>query len=219
MTAKGPRWTGKLRFVEEHLLDPQRWTKPRRIFVNSMSDLFHEKIEKGWLDAIFRVMVTVPRHTFQILTKRPHLMRQYLSGWSEWVEQFGWPTADRKVNHIWVGTSVESADEVWRIDELRETPATIRFLSLEPLIGPLDGLDLRGISWLIIGGESGPHARPMRLEWVRSILDQAREAGVKPFVKQLGSLAAKEAGLRSKGGEMETWPEDLRIREFPGVPA
>jgi protein gp37 len=250
-------WTGKVAFVEEHLLDPLRWRKPRRIFVNSMSDLFHERVPDAWIDRIFAVMAMSPRHTFQILTKRPKRMLEYLTRFSlvlEWADHLsklsaedlatfcedadcrifnaiegscgdgynvGWP-----MRNVWLGVSVENqtaADE--RIPLLLKTPGAARFISAEPLLGPVDLEDVHyqdedveclwktltayhevlnsnsmdivataddgvtKLDWVICGGESGPGARPMSLQWARGLRDQCQAAGVPYFFKQWGEWA------------------------------
>lgn len=204
--AKNGRWTGEVRLVEEHLEDPLGWKRPRRIFVNSMSDLFHEDLAPKDIGRVFAVMRDAPAHTFQVLTKRAALMRETLTAWAHIRTSF-WP-----LPNVHIGVSVEDARVLHRVDDLRETPAALRWLSCEPLIGPLDGLDLTGIGWVVVGGESGQHARPLKLEWVRDIIRRCREADVPVFVKQLGSNYA--AG-RGKGGDPSGWPEDLRVREWP----
>lgn len=276
MTGHGPKWTGKVMLVPEKLEEPLRWRKPRRVFVNSMSDLFHEDVPDEFIDLVFAAMAIASRHTYQLLTKRPSRMREYLSGiapggsvdadrWDEarkrfWIRASGtererigvalahprWP-----LPNVHLGVSVEdqrSADE--RIPLLLETPAAVRFVSCEPMLGPvafrnpptafatyLDGLD-----WMIVGGESGPGARPCHVEWIRDIVRQCREAKVACFVKQVGSrpvVDGPERGwpsgrifepdsvfdeyggslrvkIASRGGaDPDEWPEDLRVREFP----
>lgn len=255
-TPDGPRWTGEARLWEEHLFWPLRWTRPRKIFVADMGDLFYEGVLQSDIDRVFAVMALAPRHRFQVLTKRPDRMRAYLtlpetrdrivrairdvcadqclrmgrgkkfrnadgeecydaspSGMIEGIEKgWRWP-----LSHVWLGVSVEdqaTADE--RIPLLLDTPAAVRFVSAEPLLGPvvftedtpeglyswLDGLvhtgmgtigaddvdePLRKLGWLIAGGESGPGARPCNVEWIGSIVDQCREAETPVFVKQLGA--------------------------------
>jgi protein gp37 len=199
----GPVWTGDVRLVREHLAVPLGWKNPKRIFVNSMSDLFHEGLTDDEICEVFEVMARTPQHTFQILTKRPERMPAIAS-------RFNLP-------NVWLGTSVEDqvrADE--RIPHLLATPAAIRFLSCEPLLGPLD---LRPFlahepdgKWVIVGGESGPNARPFELDWGRSIVEQTRAAGVACFVKQLGSRVRMKD---RKGGDPAEWPAELRVREWP----
>lgn len=294
MSEHGPRWTREVRLVHEHLEDPIRWARPRRIFVNSMSDLFHEALSNEEIAAVFGVMAATSRHTFQILTKRSKRMRR----WFEWLASLGpfprkgqpdiegadalvpwcvdyyynslflvnlgsfvvpsWP-----LPNVWLGVSVEDqarAEE--RIPDLVRTPAAVRFLSYEPALGPLDlaiepdattnrfglltcpmcrgwggsltslvptvdgaeqikacsycGSTGSAVDWIIIGGESGPGARPFDLAWGRRVVEQCASAGVAAFFKQAGS---NPIGLRLRdrsGGDMAEWPEDLRIREFPG---
>lgn len=274
MTLKGPRWTGRVELIEDKLDEPLRWKKPRRVFVNSMSDLFHESLPDDAIDRVFAVMAQVPKHDFLVLTKRAERMRGYI-GTTDNREHavaaviremtggnhsglVDWP-----LPNVWLGVSVEdqpTADE--RIQPLLETPAAKRFVSYEPAIEPVnfhkyvwkhhddppvrlpDGTE-RAIAWaekggidqIIVGGESGPGARPFDIAWARSTIKQCREAGVACFVKQLGarpfavdgSVDAKNWAfctgfmddlggihLKSrKGGDMQEWPEVLRVREFP----
>ena len=160
---------------------PKTWSRPRRVFVNSMSDLFHPDVPESYVRSVFDVMMACPQHTFQILTKRSqHLV--------EMAPRLHWPS------NVWMGVSVENERVSSRVDDLREVPAAIRFLSLEPLLGPLLDLDLRGIDWVIVGGESGNRARPVEADWVRSIRDVCRDSGVPFFFKQWGGRRRKEAG-------------------------
>ncbi len=159
--------------------------------IHSMSDLFHERAPTEFVEQVFSIMVATPRHTYQILTKRADRIEQ-LS------ERLPWP------NNIWLGVSVESIDYQSRIDHLRQTSAAVKFLSLEPLLGPLNKLNLEGISWVIVGGESGPNARPMKAEWVRAIRDQCRSAGVAFHFKQWGGVVKKNTGRVLDG---RTWDE------------
>lgn len=249
---------------EGKLYLPLRWRKPRRVFVNSMSDLFHDDVPDSFIARVFSVMAQTPQHTYQILTKRHGRMRALLSSdyfqgtvqglrlddvglTASWVK---WP-----LPNVWLGVSVEN--QQWadiRIPALLETPAAVRWLSCEPLLGPVVlpfvaevngctcyGGSLPGIGhephcgtepgpawgnlhWIVCGGESGPGARPMELDWARSLVHQCHEAGVPAFVKQLGSAWAKEwtwnglpfSRFDSKGGDPDYWPADLRIREYPG---
>ena len=195
--------------------------KPTTWFVNSMSDLLHARVPVNFIGGVWNVMALTPWHTYQILTKRPERAQKILSEW----EANGWLW--RKEDMIWcgpipgplanvhVGTSIEMNRYCRRADDLRQTPAAVHFLSLEPLLGPLPSLDLTGIDWAIIGGESGPGSRPLDLGWVRDLIAQCREAGTAIFVKQLGSQWARENGGSGKGGDRSAWPEDLRIRQFP----
>lgn len=160
---------------------PLRWRRPRRVFVNSMSDLFHPDVPDSFIGGVFDVMARSPQHTFQILTKRPQRMERLLSVWYAagvwrrhdmlWCGPVEFP-----LPNVWLGTSIESNRYVFRADHLRRTPAAVRFVSAEPLLGPLDELDLTGIDWLIVGGESGPGARPMHPAWVRDLLDRCHPA-------------------------------------------
>jgi len=266
-------FTGDVRLVPERLEEPLSWRKPRMVFVNSMSDLFHEAVPFEFIDRVFAVMALCPQHTFQVLTKRPERMAEYFgqnrldsagrhgavlgaahfqtTGGSG--AQVDWP-----VPNVWLGTSVENqaaADE--RIPHLLECPAAVRFLSCEPLLGPVElsgcmtpareimGLDGpyiagpdAGVHWVIVGGESGPNARPCDVAWIRSIVGQCKASGVPVFVKQLGARPVEvnsgpEMPMRwvpddggeeverwyrpsdRKGGDPAEWPEDLRVRQFP----
>ena len=173
---------------------PLRWRSGRRIFVNSMSDLFHEAVPFEFTTRCFEVMRRADQHSYQVLTKRPQRMLEY----ARTALPFPWPA------QVWAGTSVESQDYSERIDTLRHVPATVRFLSLEPLLGPFENLDLRGMSWIIVGGESGPRARPMDPAWVRAIRDQCREQRVPFFFKQWGGSNKKASGRTLEG---RTWDE------------
>jgi protein gp37 len=272
-----PRTSGPGFGVQTHAValdQPVRWKRPRRIFVNSMSDLFHKDIPDAFIARVFAVMACAPQHTFQLLTKRHARLRSLLEGaqvngfMNAMIETamrdhglrggIEWP-----LPNVWLGVSVE--DQHWadiRIPALLDTPAAVRFLSCEPLLSAIDfGIgdphrdhesdDVNGfphpricltcsgedgepeveyfrrdyswspeIHWVIIGGESGPGARPMDPDWVRSIVSECRDAGVTPFVKQLGAVWAREHGGDSHGGDWDLWPADLRVREFPApVPA
>lgn len=208
---------------------PLRWRGPRRVFVNSMSDLFHARVPKTFVGGVWNTMEVTPQHTYQILTKRPERMRRILNGWDRagWVwrrHDLVWcGPLDGPLPNVWLGTSIESDEHTGRAGDLRETPAAVRFLSLEPLLGPLPSLDLTGIDWVIIGGESGAGARPMRAEWARDLISRGRVAGAAVFVKQLGGVLGREMGAGPMGGDWDAWPSDLRVREFPvvaeGVPA
>ncbi len=184
-------FSGRIKSAEESLDLPRIWRLPRTIFVNSMSDLFHVAVPLELIQRVFRVMNECSRHRFQVLTKRPDIALEF----SEHLE---WS------NNIWLGTSVETSKYYGRIEALRRTPARIRFLSCEPLLGPLRDLPLEGIHWTIVGGESGPGARPMREEWVRSIHTRCREHGVAFFFKQWGGVRKRETGRVLDG---RTWDE------------
>jgi len=170
---------------------PLRWRTPRTIFVNSMSDLFHEAVPSDYIRDVFQVMHDADWHRFQVLTKRSGRLRQLAPA-------LGWP------DNIWMGVSVEDTKQTGRIDDLRATDAAVRFLSLEPLLGPLDDLDLEGIDWVIAGGESGPGARPMDADWVRRIRDQCLKQETPFFFKQWGGVHKKRTGRRLDG---RTWDE------------
>jgi len=176
------------------LLDvPRRWRQPRVVFVNSMSDLFHEEIPLEYIRRVFATMRDCPQHTFQVLTKRSERL-------AEVAAQLPWP------RNVWMGVSVEDARVISRIDDLHTVPAAVRFLSLEPLIGPLNELPLEGIHWVIVGGESGPRARLMRKEWVDSIYRQCRAAGVPFFFKQWGGTRKDLTGRRLHGRTFNEMP-------------
>ena len=188
-----------LRLAPHRLLDPLTWRRPRKIFVNSMSDLFHEDVPSSYVEAVLEVMRLGDWHLYQVLTKRARRMRTVLSA-----------THHDLVRHeqIWFGVSVENRKHgIPRIEELRETPAAVRFLSIEPLLEDLGPIDLRGIDWVIVGGESGPGARPMKRTWVVSIRRQCREAGIPFFFKQWGGVRKKKAGRILDGRTYDEFPE------------
>ena len=170
---------------------PLRWRKPRTVFVNSMSDLFHEDVPRDFIKAVFRTMNDCPQHNFQILTKRPHVA-------VECANELPW------TENIWMGTTIENANVTHRAALLRRIPAAVRFLSVEPLLGPIPRLPIRGIDWVIVGGESGPGARPMAVEWARQIRDRCRGAAVRFFFKQWGGTNKKRTGRCLDG---RTWNE------------
>ncbi len=224
---------------------PLHWRKPRRVFVNSMSDLGHARVPAEFLARVWAVMAATPQHTYQILSKRPERIRRLLTdecrcgaghppgthfksemewaatshsstyvpglkaGLTHWMP---WP-----LSNVWLGTSIELDRYCRRADDVILTPAAVRFLSLEPLLGPLPSLDLSGIDWMILGGESGPGSRRMDPGWVRDLIAQGRDSGTAIFVKQLGSVLGRELGAGNKGNHWDAWPADLRIREFPHV--
>ncbi|MGV9350998.1 DUF5131 family protein [Streptomyces spiralis] len=157
---------------------PYGWKSPRAVFVNSMSDLFHARVPLDYVRRVFEVIADAPQHTYQVLTKRARRFRQV-------VDRLQWP------ENLWMGVSVESARELPRVDDLRQVPAEVRFLSCEPLLGPLDGLELSGIDWVIAGGESGPGRRPLDETWVTQIRDACQEADVAFFFKQWGGRTPK----------------------------
>jgi protein gp37 len=180
------------------LLDvPRRWRQPRVVFVNSMSDLFHDDIPLAYIERVFATMRDCARHTFQVLTKRSDRLAELAS-------QLPWP------ENVWMGVSVESARVLDRVRDLQRVPAAVRFLSLEPLIGPLDALPLDGIHWAIVGGESGPRARPMRKEWVTSIFRQCRAARVPFFFKQWGGVRKDLTGRELDGRTYDEMPVILQ---------
>jgi len=181
----------------ERLDQPLRWARPRKVFVNSMSDLFHKGIPGEYLDQVFDTMERATWHVFQVLTKRSSRMRDYIQS------RYG-PVGTP--GHVWLGSSVEDGSRVSRICHLRQTPAQVRFLSIEPLIGRIAELPLDGIHWVIAGGESGPRARPVNASWVRDIRDQCLAARVPFFFKQWGGLRAKSGGRTLDGREWNQWP-------------
>ena len=168
------------------LRDPYEWRTPRLVFVNSMSDLFHARVPVAFVRDVFAVIAETPQHTYQVLTKRSARLRKVAG-------RLDWPP------NLWMGVSVEDARQLARVDDLRTVPATVRFLSCEPLLGPLGGLDLAGIGWVIAGGESGPAHRPLDPFWVTGIRDRCAEAGVPFFFKQWGGRTPKEGGRRLEG--------------------
>lgn len=186
---------------ENRLGQPASWRTPSRIFVNSMSDVWHRDVPDATIEAIFDAMEATPRHTYQILTKRSERMRRYVN-------------ARYRVQpapvHIWVGVSVENNDFAWRVDDLRRANVTVRFVSAEPLLGPLDRVDLTDIDWLIAGGESGPGARPMDPAWARKLRDRCTANGTAFFLKQLG-------GERKKRGGEEAVLDGRRWTEYPAA--
>jgi protein gp37 len=282
-----PRQFEDVRCHEDRLDQPLHWKRPRKVFVNSMSDLFHEDVPDEFISRVFAVMALAPQHTFQVLTKRPDRMRVVLNDETfrceveVWIEMMlydedrpkalAWDANNRRTDdamgrapdvvgdgwplpNVWLGVSVENqhfADE--RIPLLLQTPSAVRFISYEPALGPVtiepflwdedDRHDaLCGLDWVIVGGESGPGARPFNVAWARSIVQQCQTAGVPVFVKQLGAwpyadwpdgapfqpLQFRHTGRRKiapflslhspKGGDPLEWPEDLRVREFPHGP-
>ncbi len=217
MTKAGPRWTNKVSLIPEKLEEPLGWKSPRKIFVNSMSDLFHEKLDPQDIAAVYNVMERCPQHVFQVLTKRPERRLQIFLDW-----QNGHDERERLASYsivlpnVWEGTSVGIRSAVHRIDELRQTPAAVRFLSCEPLLEDLGEVDLAGIDWVIIGGESGANARPMERLWARNLMDQCRRWGVACFMKQTGGHLARELGLSSRAGSVASewpvkWPQEYPV--------
>ena len=239
------------------LMIPLYWREPRRIFVNSMSDLFHAEVPKEFIAKMFAVMAACPQHTFQVLTKRHARMRSLLNSHGFWMLVVaecldltdlpipGVLFDTHQLPNVWLGVSAE--DQHWadiRIPALLNTPAAVRFVSAEPLLGPIDLTWCSGVNalhpdwaggpsggtgsphplldWVIAGGESGRGARPCDLAWIRLLIDCCEGSSAAVFVKQLGSVLGREVGAGSKGGDWDHWPEDLRVREFPhtaeGVP-
>lgn len=260
----GPVWTGVVRAAPDSVLfAPLKRKKPTLYFVNSMSDLFHEDVPEEWIDRIFAVMALCTQHTFQVLTKRAERMRSYLVSRSQRgmlaeciadacldvlrpfrsrdpryisFDYPAWP-----LSNVWLGVSTERQQEAdARILRLLATPAAVRFISAEPLLGPIDlaavnranvvsgwnalrNTGANKLDWVIVGGESGHDARPMQVEWADQIVEQCREAGVPCFVKQLGALPLSDGYplelKNKKGGEWSEWPDRLRVREMPKVAA
>ena len=183
-----------LRLIPAKVAEPLSWRKPQRIFVNSMSDLFHDNVPTEYFQSVFDVMNQADWHQYQVLTKRAERLEE-LSDKLPWAP------------HIWMGVSVENKDYLWRIDHLRRTKAHIKFLSIEPFLGPLGKINLRGIDWVIVGGESGPRARSMNAEWVTDIKDQCIRAGVAFFFKQWGGVQKKRHGRELEGRTWDEMPE------------
>lgn len=237
---KVKEWDGSVEFVKNQLLKPLSWKNPKRIFVCSMSDLFHENVPFEWIDQVCGIAAMCPQHTFQILTKRPQRAKEYFEDRANNLDTFI-STSNLSMKHVvarlplpnvWFGVTCENqamADE--RIPLLLQIPAAIRFLSCEPLLGEIDlsqwlYADIPGkprlnqINWCIIGGESGPGARACSIDWMRSLVRQSQEAEIPVFVKQLGSNCCTMPGLAfgysdRKGGNIAEFPEDLKIRQFP----
>lgn len=186
----------KLTLHPDTLNEPYKWKKSKVVFVNSMSDLFHQSVPIQYVQQVFEVMNDNPQHLFQVLTKRAERMQYYdekgLLNWS---------------HNIWMGVSVEDKNNEFRIDLLRRTRARVKFLSCEPLIGPLHNLNLESIDWVIVGGESGPKARPMDPDWVIDIMEQCRKANVKFFFKQWGGFNKKKAGRQLQGRIYDEMPK------------
>lgn len=244
-----PVWNGVVREARHKLDEPLGWSKPQVVFANSMADLFHKKVALRYIEAVLGVMAACPQHTFQVLTKRPERMRDILKQLTNnaasdllayvraaaYARTKGYSDEHRRkkllqttisldkawpLPNIWWGASIEDRERRSRIQELRETPAAVRFLSCEPLLENLGELDLEGIDWVIIGGESGVRARPMELDWARNIVEQCRTQNVAVFVKQLGRRWSDEALSKGvKGEKMRDWPQDLQVREMPATAA
>jgi protein gp37 len=187
-----------LRLWPERLDQPMHWKRPRMVFVNSMSDLFHERIPEQFLHGVFAVMQRANHHTFQILTKRHERL-------AELAPTLPWP------DNVWMGVSIENRRFVHRADYLREVPAAVRFISAEPLLGSLEGLDLSGIHWLIAGSESGHHHRPVRAEWVGELRDRCNQESVAFFFKQWGGRHPKSGGRELDGRTWDEMPEAVQL--------
>lgn len=213
-----PRWNGKVRLVPELLEQPKKWKSPSRVFVNSMSDLFHEDVPPAFIAEVYKTMHLCPQHTFQVLTKRPDRaeicidhVRHEAHFWTD-------PQNRRYTRHqfpnVWLGASAEDQETYdTRFPSLYSAHAAVHWLSLEPLLGPISlRLGLVKPDWVVVGGESGMEARKCDIGWIFHIVGQCQKADVPVFVKQLGS----DAGLKhAKGGDPSEWPEDLRVREYP----
>ncbi|MDB5617438.1 DUF5131 family protein [Tardiphaga sp.] len=191
-------WSGKIRLDEKSLAAPRSWSKPRKVFVNSMSDLFHEDVPIEFIRKVWDVMRETPRHTYQILTKRPERMALVLN-------EPGFAV----LPNVWLGTSIEDGRVLGRLDAIRTVPAAVRFVSLEPLIGSVAAGDLSGIDWAIVGGESGPGARPMDPIWVDEIESMCRRAGAAFFFKQWGGKNKKAAGRMLRGRTYDELPASI----------
>jgi protein gp37 len=185
--------------IHPHALDePHRWRQPRVVFVNSMSDLFHARVPIDFIRDVFDVCRDTPQHTYQVLTKRSLRLRRVAA-------KLDWPT------NLWMGVSVENAKVLSRVDHLREVPAAVRFLSCEPLLGPIDGIDLTGIHWVIAGGESGANYRPVDVNWVRGIRDACKDADVAFFFKQWGGRTPKALGRELDGRLWDEMPSSEAV--------
>jgi protein gp37 len=191
-------WTGRVNVDSNALSAPLGWKKPQRIFVNSMSDLFQDKANEQLIRRVWAVMEQAHWHSFQVLTKRPERMLDVLSG----------PNFPILPN-VWLGTSVESEDYLCRIDQLRRVPAAVRFISFEPLLGPISYPDLTGVHWAIVGGESGPRARQVKESWVKGLRDTCRDQGVAFFFKQWGGTRKKKTGRLLGGRLWEEYPQSI----------
>ena len=200
-----PKYRNGFRFtLHPDALDlPLKWKAPRKIFVNSMSDLFHESMPEGFLRECFDLMSTANWHVFQVLTKRPERMLSFVKSWGQ------------VPDHIWLGTSIELAMFKKRVDVLRKVPVKTRFISFEPLLGSIGKVDLSGMAWAIVGGESGPCHRPILPDWVRELRRQCHEQGVAFFFKQWGGRTAKSGGRMLDGKEWNEYPVPDASRELP----
>lgn len=263
-TEQDGEWTGKINLLTDRLDQPLRWRKPRRIFVNAQSDLFHKDVPDDFIARVFAVTARTPHHTYQVLTKRHGRMRSLLSS-ADFADRVGWvsmTSAPWPLPNLWLGVSVEDqATADLRIPALLGTPAAVRWVSAEPLLGPVDLSDYvdrwreydgdicnwgrcdraavavrrdfthedpryvcmlpvcerhRGLDWVVVGGESGPGARPMHPDWTRSLRDQCASTGVAFHFKQAGSVLAREWGCKGKGANPDEWPESFP-REYPNA--
>lgn len=196
-------WTGQIREDNRSLETPYKWRKPRKVFVNSMSDLFHEEVSKVFIEEVWNVMRETPRHQYQILTKRPDIMQEFVASQKD------------VLPNVWLGTSVEDHRVVDRIDQLRRMPAAIRFISFEPLIGSVGSFSLAGIHWSIVGGESGHRARPIKEAWIDEIYDQCIRDDSVFFFKQWGAWGKdnKKRSKKANGREYRgrTWDDMPRV--------
>lgn len=202
----GDRKFSDILLHEDKIEAPLHWKKPRVIFVDSMSDLFHDVIPFEFVTKLFMMMAKCPQHTFQILTKRPERMADYFQ------DDLTLPPNCVGLANVWLGVSVENEDYVGRIRTLQMIPAAIRWISFEPLIGPVGPLDLRGIDWVVVGGESGTSARTMDIAWVLDIKRQCEEQGVKFFMKQLS-----QKDFPNIYKDFDVFPKNIRLREYPDV--
>ena len=191
---------------ENDISIPETWKKSKMIFVNSMSDLFHEQATAEFVAKCFYTMLTVTRHTYQILTKRPARMAVFSNAVSKTI-------GSQLPSNVWMGTSVEDGSRKERIDDLRNVDCTVRFISFEPLIGPVGNVDLSGIHWAIIGGESGSNFRPVDSAWIRGLISECEEQGVPVFFKQWGGIRPKHGGREINGKTYDGYPE-IKTRNF-----
>lgn len=194
----------------ERVQQPLSWRKPLRVFVNSMSDMFHKDVPASFVDQVFDTMEQAHWHQFQLLTKRSSLMRRYIN------RRYGDAGCP---GQIWLGVSVENREKAKRIAHLRDTHAAVRFLSVEPLLGPLGPIDLTGVHWVIVGGESGPGARPMKEAWAIEVRDQCRDQRVPFFFKQWGGIRPKSGGRLLEGREWNEYPQEMQAANVRGVAA
>lgn len=191
-------WTGKIRCDYSALNTPLKWKKPSQIFVNSMSDLFHPEVPFFFIDKVWETMKLTPQHTYQILTKRPKVLARYLLSNQKEI-----------LPNVWLGTSVENDQVIDRINDIRNIPSVVRFISFEPLIGPIGRIDLSGIHWAIVGGESGPKSRPIEEWWVDEIQHECRTKNTAFFFKQWGGKNKKVTGRDYRGQIWNEYPQSL----------